>query len=232
MNPLTIVLFLFSMAVLQGCTSNEIGNSKDVNPETVFVEYFVSCTGETDSLECMAQFRFAGENGTTLVLNKPASVMLDKKELLVDSSEFEGAYYRYYSRPETFSGNHQWKYTDNNRHTYTESFNFRPIHLLTSLPAVISKKNLSLDWQNGLPGQQLMVEISDTAGGTADIHLSIEAAANHIIIPANALRSLVNGPVYIKLYIEENRTLKNAPREGGCFRFNYLVKQYGLELKD
>ncbi len=233
MKVVLAVLF-FSAAILsiQSCTSNEIGNSKDVNPETVFVSYNVSYTDGTDSLECTAQFRFAGKNGTTLVLTDPSVIRLDGKKLAVDSTEFDGAFYRYTSKPDAFSGNHEWEYTDINNKTYKESFSFQPICFLTSLPATISKKDLEFKWQNGTAGQMLRLEITDTASATPDIRHTLDASANHILITAAELKSLDNGPLYIKFLVETEKPLKNTPREGGTFTFNYMVKQFEVTLAD
>jgi len=95
-----------------GCSSNEIGNSKDVNPQTIFVDYSVSGEENNDSVTCWAQFRFAGEDGTTLVLNEPSNIRLDGMEIAVDSSAGVGALYEKKFKTALFAGSHAWHYTD------------------------------------------------------------------------------------------------------------------------
>jgi hypothetical protein len=48
------------------CTSNEIGNSKDVNPDAVFFDYEVWAEEGKEDVTVNLQYRMGGKNGTTL----------------------------------------------------------------------------------------------------------------------------------------------------------------------
>jgi len=82
-----IILSIFICTSLLACTSNEIGNSKDVNPDTIWFDYRISGEEGKEEVTTMLQFRFGGENGTTLVLNEPAGVELDGARIKGDSSK-------------------------------------------------------------------------------------------------------------------------------------------------
>lgn len=82
-----------AILLLAGCQSNEIGNSKDVNPEAIYRTYSVQAIEGGSHVSFGAVFRFGGENGTTLVLNEKSHVSFDGKILAVDSSKGSGALY-------------------------------------------------------------------------------------------------------------------------------------------
>ncbi|MBK5271605.1 MAG: hypothetical protein JJE22_11400, partial [Bacteroidia bacterium] len=94
-RPSSLILFLFVPVILFlfSCSSNEIGGSKDVNPETIWFDYQVWGEEGHDNMTVMLQYRFAGENGTTLVLDEPSKVELDGEIIKADSSKITGAYY-------------------------------------------------------------------------------------------------------------------------------------------
>ncbi|TMI95592.1 MAG: hypothetical protein E6H08_06015, partial [Bacteroidetes bacterium] len=86
-------MVIVSLVFLFSCTSNEIGNSKDVNPDAVFFDYEVSSDNDSSDVTVNLQYRMGGENGTTLVLNEPSKVLLDGEQLEADSAKVTGAFY-------------------------------------------------------------------------------------------------------------------------------------------
>ena len=126
------IIIAAAILLLAGCKSNEIGNSKDVNPDAIYQEYSVLVTEGDSEATFNAQFRFGGDNGTTLVLNDKSQVSFDGKALAVDSSDGMGAYYQT-KLPNAFAaGNHKWTFTDNNEKSYTNAITLQPFTLITN----------------------------------------------------------------------------------------------------
>ena len=80
-NTITFVVKAFSFIYLLpiflfSCTSNEIGNSKDVNPERIYFDYKVRGDERDTSVTLYLQYRMGGPNGSTLVVDPPAKVQL------------------------------------------------------------------------------------------------------------------------------------------------------------
>ncbi len=67
MRNIKLLTAIFFAAIFCSCSSNEIGNSKDVAQDKIFQQYKVEYKEGDNQLSCRAQFRFAGRNGTTLV---------------------------------------------------------------------------------------------------------------------------------------------------------------------
>lgn len=232
MKHLSIVRCLIPVWLLSAaCSSNEIANSKDVNPETVYMEYAVSYSAALDSVSCRAQYRFGGINGTTMVLNPPSKVALDGRVLTVDSTEFTGAFYGRNVTASQFAGEHKWTFTGIDGKVYTTGFSFGPVVCKTELPAVISKNDISFDIQGASLRDSITIEISDTASATPNIRRTELIAGNKLVVAAAALKQLANGPLNISIYRNEDRPLTNSTREGGHISFNYEIRQYQVELK-
>src|SRR6476619_4217935 len=106
-NSLLFAAICFAIA---GCSSNEIGDSKDVSQDKIYQAYTISYAEGNSNAEIFCQFRFAGKNGTTLVLNEPSQVQFDGIKIKVDSSDAGGAYYRVYKPAASFFGKHQFNF--------------------------------------------------------------------------------------------------------------------------
>ncbi|MBS1656251.1 MAG: hypothetical protein JSU05_15470, partial [Bacteroidetes bacterium] len=74
LKPVSIFLLFAAICLQPSCASNEIGNAKDVNPDAIFFDYKIWGDESKDIATCMLQYRFAGPNGTTLVLEDPSKV--------------------------------------------------------------------------------------------------------------------------------------------------------------
>ena len=89
LNSFTIVFVYVIIAGFYGCSNSEIGESKDVAQETIFQQYSIRYNEGDEKATLNAKFRFAGINGTTLVLSKPSSIQFDNITLAVDSNDIE-----------------------------------------------------------------------------------------------------------------------------------------------
>lgn len=113
---------IIAAIVVAACQSNETGKSKDVSQDQIHRSYEVIIDEAASTASASAVFRFAGENGTTLVLSKPSKVTANGNEMLVDSLLFGGAYYRS-SADFSCPGNRvEISFTDAQENTLNETF--------------------------------------------------------------------------------------------------------------
>lgn len=218
------------LLVLQACQSSEIGNSKDVNPETIYRSYTISYTEGSDMVRCECQCRFAGQNGTTLVLNSPSNFKLDGDSLLVDSSIIDGAYY-YIKRPaDGFEGKHNLAYTDINDKTYDQHFSFIEAKC-TGLPEQTTATDIPVTFRGLKDGDIIHVELRDTSSDTEDISRQAAIRNNQIIIWGEDLARLKSGPVNMEFNIDKNTQLENPAKEGGSISLLYRFKPRTILLK-
>ncbi len=223
---LTFVLFLFS------CTSNEIGNSKDVNPDAVFFDYTVLADEGGENVTVNLQYRMGGKNGTTLVLQDPSKVLLDGEQLKVDSAKVTGAYYEVQKPIASFSGKHTISFTDLNKKEYTEEFEFAPFTLEPNVPALLERCDLVFTFKGLESVDVLSVTLTDTSFQSTDITNDTDTVRNcRLVIASHRLSALVNGPINLQLYKEVDKPIKNATKEGGKLHIRYGLKRQ-FELKD
>ncbi len=217
--------------MLASCASNEVGNSKDVNPDAIYFDYHISGDEESGYITVKAQYRFGGPNGTTLVLNEPANVKLDGEPLQADSSKMNGAWYELLIPAKEFSGHHSIVFTDHNNKEYKEEFDFTVISLKKEIPPVLSRDTLVFELERVQPGDRIKLLLTDTAYYSRGIDRVDTVQNGRIMISKQDLDNVKNGPVAIEFYKEEERELKETTAEGGKINISYGLKRV-FELKD
>jgi hypothetical protein len=222
---------IVSLAFLFSCTSNEIGNSKDVNPDAVYFDYEVWAEEGKEDVTVNLQYRMGGKNGTTLVLDEPSKVMLDGEQLKVDSAKVTGAYYEVQKPFASFSGKHAISFTDLNKKEYNEEFEFKPFTLEPNVPSTLNRGDLVFNFKGLDPIDYLSVILTDTSFASADIN-DIDTVRNgRLVIKANRLSALINGAIHLQFFREQVIQLKKPTKEGGKFIITYGLKR-DFELKD
>jgi hypothetical protein len=232
-----IILFTCTMAsiaiIFNGCASNEIGNSKDVTPETIYQGYDITYKEGEENVKVFAQFRFAGENGTTLVLSKPSSIAFDSQVLTVDSSEVAGAFYQALYPVAGFYGKHQFTFTDINLKKVQQAFSFENFKL-TSLPAIAYKNQaLQIPFDAAVLGADDYLEInSENSDSTFSFtHTSLDTS-HFIQIPAKELQRQKGDNLSISITLFKKIPLQNPTKEGGFIMIEYYLKPVTIKLEN
>lgn len=224
-------VWLVSILVLLSCTSDEIGSSKDVNPDAVFFDYEIWAEEGKEDVTVNVQYRMGGKNGTTLVLDEPSKVLLDGEQLTVDSAKVTGAYYEIQKPIASFSGKHSITFIDLNRKEYKEEFEFTPFSLDPDVPATMHRGDLVFDFKGLDSIAYVNVILTDTSFNSADIN-DIDTVKNgRLVISGNRLSALINGPINLQFHSEVEKSMKNGTKEGGKLHIHYGLKRE-FELKD
>ena len=214
-----------------GCTSNEIGYNKEVNPDAIYFDYNIWGDEEGGNVTVKLQYRFGGPNGTTLVLEEPAKVEFDGKLLEVDSSRMNGAWYEISKPVKDFDGRHWITYTDINKKQYKEEFDFNFFSLRKEPPKEIKRGDLIFELDGLEPKDYVRLLLTDTSFYSRGIDRLDTVRNGRVIITRQDLDNLKNGPVSLEFYCEDEKTLKQATREGGRLSISYGLKRV-FELKN
>ena len=208
---------LVCIVVIFACCNAEIGNIKDVSPETVYTKYLVTYV-ESDSVVLVrAQFTFAGPNGTTLVLNTPAKIELDGDSIHVDSTTEDGAFYEVKKPASVFKGSHTLVFTGTNGTTYSQPFTFTPIKLATPIASQIPKEGLLLNFSGLQDNDSIHIRIMDTSSIGNSIDTMLLVKDNKALVDKAALQKLQPGPINIQLGQGSTVALHHTTKEGGVF---------------
>lgn len=225
------ILVSISIFSLFSCTSNEIGNIKDVNPEAVFFDYEIWAEEGKEDVTVNLQYRMGGKNGSTLVLDEPSKVVLDGEQLTVDSAKVTGAYYEVQRPISSFIGKHTISFTDQNNKEYNEEFEFSPFSLEPDVPSTLNRGDLVFNFKGLDPVDYLSVILTDTSFASHDINDVDTVKNGRLVIRADRLSALINGPIHLQFFREQMLPLKKPTKEGGKFMITYGLKR-DFELKD
>ena len=177
------------------------------------------------------QYRMGGKNGTTLVLDEPSKVILDGEQLKLDSAKVTGAYYEVQKPLSSFTGKHTINFTDVNKKEYNEEFEFTPFTLEPDVPSKLNRGDLVFNFKGLDSVDYLSVILIDTSFTSADINDVDTVRNGQLVIKADRLSALINGPIHLQFYREQTLPLKKATKEGGKFMITYGLKR-DFELKD
>jgi hypothetical protein len=223
-------IIFVSILFISSCTSNEIGSSKDVNPESIYFDYRVWGDEEGGDMTIKLQYRFAGKNGTTLLLEAPSKVEFDGVAIKADSSKRLGAYYEASRSVKDFAGKHSIVFTDLNGKQYREEFSFQPISFKTKVPATINRDDLVFELDGLAPQDYLHVMLNDTASFSEGIDRIDTIKNGRVAISKSELGKLVSGPIRLEISKEDEKRIKNGTPQGGRISIFYEIKRE-FELK-
>jgi len=229
----TAFALIISVIIMSACSSNEIGESKDVAQDKIYQDYSISYSEGDSNAEIYCQFRFAGKNGTTLVLNKPSEVQFDGEKLPVDSAAASGAYYRVYKPAGNFFTKHTIIYTNTDDKKFENSFSFDNFKLV-NVPAAVSKKhdfNLSFEAPALLADDYIEIGASNTDSSFSVTHTATDKG-NFITIPAKELKRQKVKELTLEATIYRKIPLQQSTSEGGQMHTRFTLKPVKIKLTE
>ena len=177
------------------------------------------------------QYRIGGPNGTTLILDEPSKVELDGEKLPLDSAKLTGAYYEVLKYLHDFSGRHTIVFTDLNKKQYKEEFEFAPFTIDPPVPQSLTRGELVFDLKGLDSIDFIRVVLTDTSFYSDDINEIDTVKNGKVIISADRIARLENGPIILEFYKEIEKPVENGTREGGRIFITYGLKRE-FELKN
>lgn len=225
---------LFSaLLIMASCASNEIGQSRDVNQQSVYQQYDVQCDEGGNATTLTAWFRFAGVNGTTLVLNEPSRFECDGKSIEVDSSELSGAFYKTVLELGRSAGKHRLVFTDIDKNRYENEFSLDSFHLV-QLPASIRRTDsVNIFFEGpGLQGTDYIELTTDNTDSAFTItHLATDKG-NYISIPAAQLKRQKGKTFSLYATLYRERPLLRQTKEGGLISTRQSTRPVSIAIVD
>ncbi len=223
----SVILTLFTFLFISACTSNEIGESKDVAQDKIYQDYSVTYTEGDANAAIFCQYRFGGKNGTTLVLNTPSQLSFDGENLLVDSNNISGAFYKTSKPFANFLGKHTFLFTNVDKKQYENSFTFDEFKV--AFPAGASKnKALEISFVTPTLGPDDYVEINTV---DSDSSFSITNTGNSVVIPLEELKRQKKNEVQLEAHLYRNIPLQQNTPEGGKLYLAYGLKAVKVKLQ-
>ena len=225
------IAFIVLVFGLIACTSNEIGESKDVAQEKIYQEYYITHAEGNNYAEVTCQYRFGGKNGTTLVLNNPSQVSFDGEKLAVDSNDVRGAFYKIVKPLTTFYGKHNIAFTNIDKKNYENGFSFDSFRVI--IPAMANaNKALEIKFETSSlnPDDYIEIRTTDSDSSFAISHYGKDAG-NLIVIPAEEMKRQKAKTIELEATLFKSIPLQQNTTEGGKMELTYSLKPTKVKLQ-
>lgn len=227
------LLLSFGYLTVVSCTSSEIRNQEVVSPDAIYFDYQVNGEEADGYVTVLLQFRVGGRYGSTMELEKPSHVELDGEALKQNRAPMTGAFYEIMKPVREFTGKHVITFIDINKKRYREEFNFQPVSLLTTIPETVERGDLSFEMEGLSPIDYVRVILTDTAFRSEGINRLDTVKDGRVLISKADLRSLVDGPVHLELYKENDKPVRDKTLEGGKLSISFgLYRDFRLTTID
>lgn len=217
--------------LIASCDNTEIGESKDVNPDKIFQQYSISLDEEDSNVTVFAQFRFAGEEGTTLVLNKPSRVLFDGEELGLDSSAFTGAFYKKPVSANRFGGAHSFQFVDLQGKAFTNSISVLPLRLINTPTVAFAGKPLDIQFETGNVHPDDYVDLHFEDGDSSfNVRVELKGGQQTATISSLHMASLLKSECTLKAGLYQKFPLQQATSEGGNLTVSHALRPIKIKL--
>ena len=232
-KSLPLFALFFIEFIFAGCTSNEIGESKDVAQDKIYQQYTVTYAEGNEKITVHAQFRFAGRNGTTLVLSKPSQLSFDDEAMPVDSGSVSGAYYQLYKPVSRFYGKHHFVFSDINNKKFDNDFSFDTFKLVNIPPTVVKTRPFDLSFETAPLNTDDYIELS-TNGTDSSFTITHNAGdtGRFITIPEKELKRQKEKELTLEARLYRKIPLQQNTAEGGRLEIRYTLKPVKIRLAE
>lgn len=230
LGPVIYFVFFIYLSTLISCTDNDTRYGKYVDPDAIFFDYKIKGEEKDSLITVYLQFRRGGPNGSTIMLSGPANVELDGEIIPIDSAKLTGAFYEIQKPAKGFAGKHTILFTDFNKKEYEQEFVYRPFTLKTKIPDTVRRGNLTFEF-NGLESEDyIRVSLVDTSFRNRDINEIDTVKNGKLIVSAEKLKNLVDGPITVLLYKDVERPVQKSTKAGGRISVTYgFTREFELK---
>jgi hypothetical protein len=224
----SIFLFLLTAVMVAGC--RERGRQAAASDPGLFVELTVTASNESPLADATLFWREEDQQGAGRALGEKESVLLDGKPLEVDSALVGGVFYRQQLPVETAEGSHRLE-LKRGADRVSQLFTLRPFVLeAPSAPLRRGEPLLLRTGEEAGSRARFQVALTDTAFLTDDLFDVFTAEEGMIRIPADRLKALSTGPLFLQVQREEVTPFLVSPRFSGNITTRYGLQQQ-LELR-
>ena len=216
--------FAILSILLISCNDRQENTVKFISNDAVYFDYQVWGDDEKGSITVMLQYREEDADGKPISLKPPSKAELDGKLLDTGSTKSSGAYFEYTTAIDSFAGKHSIIFTDKTGKQYEEKFEFKPFRLLSGWQDIRHRADIELEFDGLNKEDYIRIIALDTAFRSRGINETDTVKNGKLTITKAQLKALVNGPVRLEFYKEEQKPIKDATSAGG-----YLLITYGLK---
>ncbi|HEV7621963.1 MAG TPA: hypothetical protein VGO09_09525 [Flavisolibacter sp.] len=230
MRPVKPLMIIILSAILAGCHNSET-KINFPGKQDLYFDYKITGAEEQNYVSWGLEYRLGGPEGKGILIDSPGRVMIDGELIPADSTRKSGVYYETVKLMSEVTGKHRIEFINKDLKNYSEEVDFEPFTLQSGLPAEIERHPFNIGLKD-FPSSKdnLRLVMIDTSFKSTGINEIVKVYNGTITINQFMLDRLKNGPIILKLYLEEERPIKNAPA-GGMLTILYSLER-GFNLVD
>jgi hypothetical protein len=218
------ILGLLLLGSIPACTGLD-REEEYLGDGSLYFEYRIWGDEESGEMTIKLQYRLGGPAGQTYMFEDPARVQFDSEVLKPDSSKMNGFYYETTRPVQALAGTHSISYTDAKGAKSVQEFEFFPFDLESTIPPVVNRGDLEFVIKGLADNSQLKLMMLDTASFSEGIVRTDTIKGGKLLIMKRDLGLLRNGPVYLELFTEKERIVREGNKRIGRISVAYGVKR-------
>jgi hypothetical protein len=175
---------LVILVSLIGCKSSEVDESKNVNQERIYQDYYAEYNADKGKFKVEVIFRFGGTNGTTLILSEPSYVNFNGTKMKGSKQLLRGQVYSQNLKSES-PKDFNFEFTDLDEKTFNNSISLEPVEFVDP-PSKLSQSEGGQFFWEGKPLQkdeEIWLEFKDANNVSKTIFLKTQEAKELSINP-------------------------------------------------
>jgi hypothetical protein len=210
---------------ISGCASNEVGHSKDVNQDEICQTFSISYDEKTDKTQVVSFFRFAGPDGTTLILDDPSKVELNGSAIEAKRTNGRGSFYQQITDGKV-TDKFNFRFTDIDGKKFENSVAFRDM-AIEQLPAQVKRSEpLVIHFVQKPEGRDDNITVMIHDDSTTVMERYDFVLLDRIKFPKEKLQQL-HGHAKMEIRRYSRSSLKQHTHAGG-----YIVTEFVLEDRE
>lgn len=167
------------------------------------------------------------------MLSKPGAISLDNKIIAVDSSVFEGAFYKTNFLVNNAYGKHHLIFTDVNGKKFDNEFNFDPFKLVDVPVTAYKNQPLQIKFESIVLGENDYIEAQSINTDSSFSSVHVAGDTDHFIkIPAKELKRQKGSSISLVITLYKRIELKAPTKEGGEILIEQALKPINIQLTD
>lgn len=156
----------------------------------------------------------------------PGGFKIDDSLTDIDSSKFSGIVYEKMEQADQFNGEHSILFIDSAARSFKESFSFAAVSLVNDVPHILHHKTFILELKNfNAAKTKLRLVLTDTSFASPDVNELLPVTNGKVTISERMLSQLVNGPITLELFEEEQRPLSDSFGPPGRITISYNLSR-------
>lgn len=223
-------LALTALLLLSACDP-DAQPSDSVEQDRIFVLYELEQEADKQETKAKATFRFGGDGGTPLFLNKKSEVTADGGKMKKETMALVNTTY-YLSEIDGLPESVPFSYTNNDGKTFENTVRTARVTEVNVPGSHDKRDDLEIRWRGAqTDGEQtIVVTLTDSRGKSSTFTERLDGPQSVVTIRRSRLKKFYPGTMEVKLKREVRSEPQEATNMGGRLKASYTAREVSFNL--